>query len=1172
MRISGVDFPEPLLNALRGGRLVIFAGAGVSMGPPANLPNFRRLADQVAMGTGQSIGSDETEDRFLGRLEDRGTDVHQRAADILQRGSSEPTQLHLNLVRFYGAPEDARIVTTNFEDLFAQAAIVHFASLPAVYQAPTLPPGNRFRGLVHLHGSVNEPAEMVLTDRDFGRAYLTESDGWARRFLIDLFSNYTVLFVGYSHSDTIMTYLTPSLPTDDGQRRFALIGDRSDDPDHWHRMGIQPVTFHQDDENDYSGLGTAVAGLANFLRRGVLDWQQEISTIAGGYPPIDDDSAGTIEHALTDPVMTRFFVEAAELPEWIAWLDRRGYLDHLFTDGELEVQETTLAYWLVSRFAINRSDELFGLIARHRGRLNPHMWNRLAWSLRRNDEAPLHPTVLSRWVHFLMTCVPPDFDDFALSGLAQTCADLEMFQNLLQVYDVMTASRHQVRPGYELYDGRNREIRMRSFWEECLEPHLPNIAHSLLERTTMRLEERRSAIVAWDLGSETWDTDSHGRSAIEPHSQDDLPREVDALIDAARDCLAWLAANDSGYAGTWCDRYAGSAAPLLRRLAIHAMTERNDLTADERIAWILESCDVNEVAAHHEIVRAAAYWYPQASPERRRALVEAVSRYHAPESEHFDSDELSAHHCFTWFHWLHEADPDCGIAKEALEAVWAHHPQFVPSEHPDFTHFWRVGEVTGPLTANSLLAKPADEVLPDLLAYEPTDQESFDGHDRWALLRALEEAVQTNPSWGLDLADAMVSNAAWDTDIWYHIILSWATSELDQDSVMRVMSHLSAGELHQRHARQIPDVLSHLVRNADQVQAVGLLDAANSIAVALRPYAAVDELPQMSSSVGGVPQYVSWLERAVNHASGKLALFWTFSSELWRKQQEPAPQSLNVEYREALDAVVMEDGVPGKFGRAVLAGNLQYFLAVDEDWTISNLLPLFDTDHDDFQCVWDGFLTWGRLYPAIAERLREKSIAAIPRVTKEFSEQMRTRFVEFYVVALGWLISSANDDWITKFFKHADAEMKRQFAFQIGHRLRNLDEPGQQEWWRVWLNDYWSNRLQGVPCPLDDAEIAEMLAWVMHLPAVFPEAVGVAMQMRQVPLNHSHILHGLSESELIERYPDDLAKLLVNLGKHDTNSWFWFGTREAIDKLLAKGTPQDISEGLRELIVRYNLH
>ncbi len=31
MRIGSVDFPEPLLNALRDGRLVVFAG--VSMGP-----------------------------------------------------------------------------------------------------------------------------------------------------------------------------------------------------------------------------------------------------------------------------------------------------------------------------------------------------------------------------------------------------------------------------------------------------------------------------------------------------------------------------------------------------------------------------------------------------------------------------------------------------------------------------------------------------------------------------------------------------------------------------------------------------------------------------------------------------------------------------------------------------------------------------------------------------------------------------------------------------------------------------------------------------------------------------------------------------------------------------------------------------------------------------------
>ena len=235
---------------------MVFAGAGVSMGPPAGLPDFRRLAEQVAEGTGQSIGNGETEDRFLGRLKDRGADVRQKAAEILQRNNPEPTTLHQNLLRLFSQPGDVRIVTTNFDDLFGRAALGQFNSSPELFKAPALPLGNRFRGIVHLHGSVNEPEEMVLTHRDFGRAYLTESDGWARRFLVDLFANWVVLFVGYSHNDTIMTYLTPSLPPDGSQQRFALIGNRIDDPTHWSRMGIEPVIFQQAHADDFQAAWT----------------------------------------------------------------------------------------------------------------------------------------------------------------------------------------------------------------------------------------------------------------------------------------------------------------------------------------------------------------------------------------------------------------------------------------------------------------------------------------------------------------------------------------------------------------------------------------------------------------------------------------------------------------------------------------------------------------------------------------------------------------------------------------------------------------------------------------------------------------------------------------------------------------------------------------------------
>ena len=47
MNIKGVVFPSALLDALRDGRLVVFAGAGVSMGAPARLPSLCKLAERL---------------------------------------------------------------------------------------------------------------------------------------------------------------------------------------------------------------------------------------------------------------------------------------------------------------------------------------------------------------------------------------------------------------------------------------------------------------------------------------------------------------------------------------------------------------------------------------------------------------------------------------------------------------------------------------------------------------------------------------------------------------------------------------------------------------------------------------------------------------------------------------------------------------------------------------------------------------------------------------------------------------------------------------------------------------------------------------------------------------------------------------------------------------------
>ena len=187
MNISGIDFPKPLLDAWRSNQLVLFTGAGVSIPQPAGLPSFRQLAEAVARGSGETPEKDEPEDRFLGRLAHKGQQVHLQAAQALREDAPKPSCLHHDLTALYrnhrrglrcgGILESLRIVTTNFDTLFEEAVKERFGEHPEVFRAPALPLGRDFKGIVHVHGSIDSPKDMVLTDADFGRAYLTE--GWA---------------------------------------------------------------------------------------------------------------------------------------------------------------------------------------------------------------------------------------------------------------------------------------------------------------------------------------------------------------------------------------------------------------------------------------------------------------------------------------------------------------------------------------------------------------------------------------------------------------------------------------------------------------------------------------------------------------------------------------------------------------------------------------------------------------------------------------------------------------------------------------------------------------------------------------------------------------------------------------------------------------------------------
>lgn len=1199
MKIAGIDFPMDLLNALRDGKLVVFAGAGVSMGEPAQLPNFEHLAQMIAEGTGEALQDGETIDRFLGRLQDGHVKVHERAAEILSPEGLEFTELHRNLLRLYPDAGPVLVVTTNFDPLFEQAAVDLFDSVPEVFRAPALPLGGQFNGIVHLHGVVSTRSEMVITDKDFGRAYMTE--GWAARFLVELFSNFTILFVGYSYDDTIMNYLTRALPPRETDQYFALTQEINFNSQQWDLLEVKPITYPQASEDDHSTLDEGIRRLADLTRRGAVDWHREITMIAASSPSLDEETEDLIEYALANATRTRFFTQAAINPEWIDWLDEREYLNPLFLDDTLSERDEIFSRWLVEQFSYTHANELFLLIGKHNMRLHPRFWYELAYRIGRDRETSWDKDILSRWISLLLAAVQgnvnadsPGLIDTSslLQWMGERCIRHEILDSLLQVFDVMMGNRLRVREGFPWpNDDENDEVLrvnvelpligkhngLSKLWDEGLQPKLSQVAEALLNRVIKHLEDRHTTLCTWQKADRNWDPESDSRSAIEPHEQDSYPRAIDVLIDAARDCLEWMLSNEADAAAQQCIRLVRSDVPLLRRLAMHGLSKREDLTADNKIDWLRTHVDLHERSIHHEVFRAVKLAYPEASPEHREVLIESVRNYSWAEGDDPDTRRYIARRHFNWFNWLHQSDSNCLLARQALAEVSAEYPDFESREHLDLMH-WTSSDWGDPQiswTPEQLLESPASDQLDNLLSFQITE---WDGPDHRELIESVAEAARRNFDWGLDLADALAGAEEWDVYLWSALIYAWSTMELSEYKYRKVLYWLGKNELHPRHNREIAKVLYKLLREGDSSYVLNLLPQANEIATVLWHHLDQIEL---------IEEIDEWFRFAINYPAWDLANFWVYGFSLWRQHQDPTPTVLNDEYREALSDIVEDPSVSGKLGRTVLAGYFAFLLAVDEAWTRDNLFPLFAPNSGDFQAAWDGFLTGGRLNPAVAEVMADPFLKAVERINSDLFNQ-RDRFVKYYIYMLEYLAEDCLDRWIAKFFQYASQEQPSQaeesmlfpsnsqgtkdyFAAEVGSRLQHMDETERQEWWQRWLKRYWENRLDGIPDELETGEVAQMLEWLPHLTTIFPEAVDLAIQMPQRSLQNCWVIDGFSindENDLWRRYPEAAAKLLIYLWECDLPRSSWYSARDLIDQLILLDISSECRRELQEIRIQ----
>ncbi|UXE59030.1 MAG: DUF4020 domain-containing protein [Woronichinia naegeliana WA131] len=1132
MLFGSVEIPEALLEALQNNKLVVFAGAGVSMGEPANYPGFGKLAEDINNNTlplpiNEKGSWDEPIDRFLGRLENL-INVKNIARSLLKKTEAEPTILHRELLNLFKTPDQVRLVTTNFDCLFNKYAENSWKQNDLdYYYAPALPLGNDFTGIVYLHGSVlKDEKRIVITDKDFGRAYLTE--GWARNFLQAMFSEYTVLFIGYSYTDPVVPYLTRGLPPSSNNSRFAFISD-SDDPTRWEHLDIQPVTYSN--KNRHEALGICLQSWVEHIEMGALKHEHRIKEIVSSpSPPLESKDLSYLENTLTDTAKIGHFTKHCNKTlDWLSWVDKQGVFNELFQlNSPVSDISSQMSEWL-AQYIVDYPEETLIFFQSKGIFLSHQLWRLFFDKIWRTNDARMEPNIFLRWIIFLLHDCQVQYQSSFINHVFKKCKYPDDKQAALLLFEYLTkpqwANSHRISLVGDC-------CWLKKSWKDFFKPNLSGFAINLEPIVTSHLQKASWMTNAIYRDNENFCFLSGFRLTIEPY-QDDSDyriRDIDILIDATRDILENLLIETPDYAHGVIEGWNISGIRILRRLAIHGIIKSTQLSSDEKIQWLIKNdLIINYSSFQDEISRLLKNAYLLASNTTHQSLLQQIEGLHDPVNNQDKNYSIYSenHDYFLILKQLHELSPECDLVTQKFENIKQAFADVESERHPNIAYT--------PITAEELLQKNlADtDTIDWLLTYDEQVNWSL---KRGYLLEEIQKAVIQNFEWSYQLAKAIQERQDWSSDIWRVILLGWQKSKFTEEQWEQTLSFFINHPQLYIFRDRIVDLL-----NIRQEQSE----------IPLSCFSLVKELTESLWEIGkNNPQRVredfDWLFQAINNDGGKITFLWLRMLSKEQQNLEKVTQKIPHDYQVNFNKILEGEDYQAELGRVILCSQLNFLFSLDSNWTRENIIPLFawKTEKKQAQQAWCGFLMWGKCNEQILSDLMPLYKQTFSHLVVDLSDREDAldfckQIVSILIYASPSLFDKGNQGkltFISDFIKQVDSKIREQFSWTIYSSLGNMQKDSIKKLWNEWLKTYWQERNIGRPVSLESDELKKMVNWLIYLKPVFNEAVDLLCESlisADNGLINSFDIHQLSEDRYYATlYPEALTKLLLHLLKN----------------------------------------
>ena len=1035
------------MNELDSGRAVFFCGAGVSAGPGSGLPGFADLVKYVYDTHDMQPDAVEREaldleeqnlerrrpnfDKVLGLLEKQkrlGTQALRRT--VIKRLSASPTgplDIHEALIALSRNERGVRLITTNFDNRFVEAGLDE-RSVDAAPKLPVPKPHN-WSSLVHLHGRIfpnDDGSNLVLTAADFGRAYLTEQ--WAARFVTELFREFTVVFVGYSIGDPVMSYIVDALAAERAKgARFSMAYAFADHDgtdtgsqkagDGWRTKNVEPILY--DKRDDHRLLGDTLVEWARirsdpYQARSRIALNEMSKLPAGSNDPVVERATW----ALQDPVAAQALADAPpvvdeddfpKIERWLELFSEKGLLrctaadvnqgsgdqDTAFVwlvDGgvrssnsqNLDNTRRQFARWIASHLHV---PQLLSWVIRSGGHLHHDLRQQVQISLANSDlNIPCRLRLL--W-NVLSNYEPADHWRHLWTADCYSAAASESERRHIEDKAVESiAPRLVVRPGPA------PRLAWQRYSDEKLKPTRPidmcghlklvsgdedsrHLLEGILKETavlsrhaetlTGYLDQALTLIVDDD---DAYPDSSLYRPSIAPHKQNRGHDSWIHLIDLARDSYCALAAAAPARGDNLLRRWVLSDRPLFKRLALHALTEntKSDIQLAKKLLVAGRRPGVWERELRREVLR---FFRLAGSRLPRNLRAEIVRTIHdgpkaKPPKTTPNYAETIRREKALRLNKLIVSGAKLDKKSRALAEEAGSVPEGESEERDEFV-VWS-GEPRFVREEELAPKELVDGSVTDVTTWLQSGKVGRDNFRGLVLMRPAKSASALR---------RLARRGEWPAEIWQNFL--WSVTGLRQK---------------QKYSARLQGYIALLLSGAPDELFAGVDSAAASFVEDLAKDYGTDREQELMTlwmkawgGIGMCPPETGDLNdpltNALNHAAGQLAEAALI--RLW-KYEPQVGQGLPQQVRSYFDTIVNDPN--GKPGRVMLATRLYNLFATDRNWVGKHLIPLLSLrSSEEARDLWSAYGWASTIGPDLLSAFKESFL----EILRDNDERIRGR-------------------------------------------------------------------------------------------------------------------------------------------------------------------------------------